>query len=99
MSAILMRYWLVSSRKIVANANLGHENAHLGGDVLPNALNSLQQIAAALRIGQSDQADAELDFHRIGGEIIFDPFFGRLLWRPCALSTRPRPFLPSFAGS
>ena len=40
---------------------------------------AVEQIAAALRIGQANQADADLDLHRVDGEIIFDPLFGRLL--------------------
>ena len=38
-------------------------------------------------IGQANQADADLDFHRIDGQIVLDPLFRRLLGcrrRPCS---------------
>ena len=82
MSAILMRYWLRLEPHVVADADLGHDDADLAGDVLPHALDALEQVAAALRVGQANQADAELDLHRVDGEIIFDAFLGRLASSP-----------------
>ena len=77
---------------VVADADLGHDDAHLGGHVLPHALDAFQQIAAALGIGQADQADADFDLHRIDGQIILDPFLGRLLLLGLRFaSLRPRP--------
>ena len=47
--------------------------------LLPHALDALQQVAAALGIGQADQAHADFDFHRIDGQIVFDALFARFL--------------------
>ena len=76
MSAILMRYWFWSSRMLSRMRTLGMSDADLGGHVLPHALDALQQVAAALRVGQANQAHADLDFHRIDGQIVFDALLG-----------------------
>ena len=64
---------------VVANADLGHDDADLGGDALPHALDPFQQIATPLGIGEPNQSHADFDLHRIDGEKIFDPLFGRFL--------------------
>ena len=76
MSAILMRYSLRLEPHVVADADLGHDDADFGGDALPHALDALEQIAAALGVGQADEADADFDLHRIDGEVVFDPLLG-----------------------
>ena len=59
---------------------LGMINADLGRHVLPHALDAFEQVAAAFWIGQADQADADLDLHRIDtARIIFDALLRRLL--------------------
>ena len=72
---------------VVADANLGHDDADFRGHVLPDARDALEQIAAALRVGQPNQPDADFDLHRIDGEKILDPLFAAAsfvsaLW-PC----------------
>ena len=62
---------------VVADADLGQDDAQVGGHVLPHPLDSLQQVAAAARIGQADQADADLDLHRIDGQVVLDALLGR----------------------
>ena len=76
MSAILMRYSLRLQPHVVADADLGHDDADFGGDALPHALDALEQVAAALGVGQADQADADFDLHRVDGEVVFDPLLG-----------------------
>ncbi len=75
---------------VVADADLGQDDADLGGHVLPDALDALQQVAAALGIGQADQPHADLDFHRIDGQVVFDALL-RPAWRlrPASWPRRP----------
>ena len=60
------------------------------GHVLPHALDAVEQVAAALRIGQPDQAHADLDLHRIDGQVVFDRAPRAAAARParCALRLR-----------
>ncbi len=72
MSAILMRYWFWSSRMLSRTRTLGMMTPISAARVCRHALDSLQQIAAAFRIGQADQADAQFEFHRIDHQVVLD---------------------------
>ena len=58
---------------VVADPDFRQNDADLGCEALPHLLDSFEQIAAAFRIGQSNQSDAQFEFHRIDDQIIFDP--------------------------
>ena len=63
---------------VVADADLGQDDADLAGHVLADALDAFQQVAAAAGIGQADQPHADLDFHRIDAQVVFHAGLGRL---------------------
>ena len=61
----------------VADADLGKNYSHVRRHPLTNALDTFEQIAAPLGIGQLDQPHAQLDLHGIVCQIIFDPILCR----------------------
>ena len=72
---------------VVADADLGQDDADLGGHVLADALDALQQVAAAAGIGQADQAHADLDLHRIDGQVVFHAVSAGLAASACFLAS------------
>ena len=50
-------------------------------------------------IGQPDQPDADLDFHRIDGQVVLDPLFGRLGGFGFVFGLGRRPHRPALRGA
>ncbi len=72
LDAILIRI----ESHVVANPHLRHDNADLRRHALPHALNAFKQVPPTFRIGKANQPHADLHFHGVDVEKIFDAFFG-----------------------
>ena len=59
---------------LIVNPHLGHDQPELARHPLADRPQPIQQVAAAGRVGQADQAKADLQLERIDVEQVFHPF-------------------------
>ena len=56
---------------LVVNPHLGHDQPELARHPLAHRLEPVEQVAAARRVGQADQAEADLELERIDVQQVF----------------------------
>ena len=71
-SAILIRYWLCGSRMLSRTRTFGRITPISAARFCRTRWMRSSKSPPRLRIGQPNQADAQLQLHRVDGEIVFD---------------------------
>ena len=63
---------------LVVDPHLGHDQAEVAGHPVADRAEPVEQVAAAGRVGQRDQAIADLQLERIDVQQVFHPLRGGL---------------------